>query len=300
MAFTEPTGRHGAATRPRPASVAASTTQVRMTRYDGDGAPVQEPDPVVVEEPLEIRLAGDAIATTMRTPGQDAELALGFLLSERVIASRDDVGSIAHCGKLGSESRGNVIDVLPAPGRAWDAEILGEARRGTLTTSSCGVCGRRHIDDLIERTGTLDDPIRFSRAVVARLTDELGAFQPTFDRTGGLHAAGLADEVGRFLYVREDIGRHNAVDKVIGRAVLNGHVPLSGHALVVSGRASFEIVQKAVAAAIPLIVSVSAPSSLAIETAKRAGATLVSFARSESFNVYTCAERISCEDDERA
>ncbi len=300
MASTEPIGTQGAATRPRMASVATGTTQVEITRYDRDAAPAPLPDRVVVEEPLEIRLASEAVATTMRTPGQDAELALGFLLSESVITSREDVGSVAHCGRLGSEGSGNVIDVLPAPGAAWDPDLLGDARRGTITTSSCGICGRRDIDDLIARTGTLDDPIRFSRSVIAGLTDALGDFQPSFDRTGGLHAAGLADNQGRFTIVREDIGRHNAVDKVLGRAVIDGRVPLSGHALVVSGRASFEIVQKAVAAAIPVIVSVSAPSSLAIETARRAGATLVSFARSKSFNVYTRAERILAEDDERA
>lgn len=293
MAFTEPTGAHRPSPLPRTASVAAGRTEVTVLRYRAHAAPERVADPVVVEEPLEIRLAGDAIATTMRTPGQDSELALGFLLSESVIASRDDVGSVAHCGRLGSEDYGNVMDVLPAPGLAWDPDQLLDARRGTLTTSSCGVCGRRNIDDLVARTGKLHDPVRFSRAVIEALTGRLREHQPTFDQTGGLHAAGLADDDGRFLTVREDIGRHNAVDKVIGRAVIDGLVPLSGHALVVSGRASFEIVQKAVAAAIPLIVSVSAPSSLAIETARRSGATLVSFARSTSFNVYTHAERVS-------
>jgi len=253
---------------------------------------VYAPDPVVIEEPLEIRLAGDAVATTMRTPGQDAELALGFLLSESIITSRDDVGSIRHCGRLGSESYGNVVDLLPGAGTMWNPDHLTDARRGTLTTSSCGVCGRRNIDDLIARTGTLSDSARFSRAVVENLTDGLREHQPTFDHTGALHAAGITNTEGQFMVVREDIGRHNAVDKAIGWAVIDGQLPLSGHALVVSGRASFEIVQKAIAAAIPLIVSVSAPSSLAVETASRAGATLVSFARSLSFNVYTHAERI--------
>ena len=257
-----------------------------------DGRSVAERDYVAVEEPLEIRVSGETLAMTMRTPGHDNELALGFLFSEGLIASRQDVSSAAHCGRPGDEGYGNVIDVLPAAGTSIDVERAGLARRGTLTTSACGVCGRRSIDDLLERCRPLEDDASFSASAVASLADALRREQPTFDRTGGLHAAGVAAPGGDLRCVREDVGRHNAVDKVVGRLLMDDALPARGHALVVSGRSSFEVVQKALVAGIPLVVGVSAPSSLAVATARRAGVALVGFARGGDFNVYSGASRI--------
>jgi FdhD protein len=265
---------------------------LHATRFGATAAPVAQSEAVAVEEPLEIRVGGEPLAVTMRTPGDDVELALGFLFAEGVIASRDDVGSAAHCGVPGEEGHGNVIDVLPAPGRAFDLERTGAARRGTPTTAACGVCGRRSIDDLVARCGALADAARFARGALAGLADRLRAEQPGFARTGGLHAAGLAGGDGAWRIVREDVGRHNAVDKVVGRLLLDRALPGRGLLLVVSGRASFEIVQKAVTAGIPAVVSVSAPTSLAVATARRAGLTLIGFARDGAFTAYAGVERI--------
>ncbi len=269
-----------------------SVIRLAAERHEGARPPSLHPDFVAVEEPLEIRVAGETLATTMRTPGDDAELALGFLFAEGLIGSRNDVATAAHCGNVGDDGWGNVIDVLPAPGFAFDLDRTGAARRGTLTTAACGVCGRRSIDDLVARSGALDDATRFEPSVVAELTDRLRREQPSFERTGGLHAAGLASSDGAWRVVREDVGRHNAVDKVVGRLLLDGALPARGCILVVSGRSSFEIVQKAWVAAVPVVVSVSAPSSLAVATAERARMTLVGFARGGSFNVYTGGERL--------
>lgn len=261
-------------------------------RVSGDGTGESRRDVVAVEEPLEIRLAGEPLATTMRTPGQDHELGAGFLLAEGLIASRDELGSIAHCGRPDEDGYGNVLDVLPAAGSAFDLERSTASRRGTLTTASCGVCGRRSIDDLIARAGHIDDETRFSREVLGSLGARLCDEQPNFQRSGGLHAAGLADAKGRYLCVREDIGRHNAVDKVLGRLLLDGKLPAMGTILVVSGRASFEIVQKALCAQIPVLLCVSAPSSLAVRTAQQGDMTLIGFARDGGFNVYSGLERV--------
>jgi FdhD protein len=249
-------------------------------------------DELSVEEPLEIRIAGETLAVTMRTPGHDRELAAGFLLAERLVRSRAELGGIAHCGRLGHEGYGNVIEVTPAPGVVLELDALAGARRGTLTTAACGVCGRRLLDDL---TATLAPPApaRFEHAFIAGLSSGLRAQQPHFDRTGGLHAAGIAEPSAGFLVVREDVGRHNAVDKAVGRLLLDGRLPASGCALVVSGRTSFEIVQKAVAAGIPAVVGISAPSSLAVSTAARFGVLLCGFARGGAFNVYAGSERLA-------
>jgi FdhD protein len=274
-------------------SVLGGLRELDALRVAGNGAAEARRDVVAVEEPLEIRLCGDALATTMRTPGQDQELCAGFLFAEGLIASRDDLGSMAHCGRLGEDGYGNVIDVLPAPGTAFGLERTRASRRGTLTTTACGVCGRRSIDDLIARVGRIDDETRLSREVLRRLGARLRDQQPAFQQSGGLHAAGLADAAGRYHCVREDIGRHNAVDKVIGRWLLDGRLPAGGTLLVVSGRASFEIVHKALCAGVPALVSVSAPSSLAVQTAERGNMTLIGFARDGGFNVYSGGERIA-------
>jgi FdhD protein len=268
---------------------------VRVARYRG-GAREPFDDRVAVEEPLEIRIAGETFAVTMRTPGHDHELVLGLLLAEGIVRSVDDVGGIAHCGKPGE--LGNVIDVTAAPGAVIEWEPDGPVRRATLTTSACGVCGRRSVDDLLARVRPLDDPARFSVPWIERLTRELGPRQVNFAASGGVHAAALfsadgSSAEGQTVIVREDVGRHNAVDKVVGRVALDHGLPARGRALVVSGRASFELVQKAVVAQVPLLVSVSAPSSLAISAARAAQLTLVGFARGERFNVYAGEERIT-------
>jgi FdhD protein len=252
-------------------------------------------DDIVAEEPLEIRAQGDTLAVTMRTPGADRELAIGFLFAEGVIGSRDDVGSVAHCGRPGEEGFGNVIDVTAAPGFLLDVDKLSATRRGTLTTAACGVCGRRSVDDVIGRCA----PQKIVTAMIAAATitaaiESLRGRQPNFARTGGVHAAALHDANGEVLASYEDIGRHNAVDKTVGKLILDGRLSSSAPALlVVSGRASFEVVQKASAAGVAVIASVSAASSLAVDLARASGITLCGFARGGSMTVYSHAERIA-------
>jgi FdhD protein len=251
-------------------------------------------DRVAVEEPLEIRVAGDPVCITMRTPGDDRELALGFLFAEGVIRSIDDVGSVAHCGRPGDEGFGNVIEILPGPGVALAPERVSGARRGTLTTSSCGVCGRASIDDLTARCAPLDDDVRVEAAALAGLVRSMRSGQRVFDETGGVHAAALFDPAAPSnTILREDVGRHNAVDKIVGALVFARALPARGRVLAVSGRASFEIVQKAAAAGIPIVASVSAASSLAIDLASRMHVTLVSFVRDQAMTLYTHPERIT-------
>ncbi len=250
------------------------------------------PDRVAVEEPLEVRLAGDPFAVTMRTPGHDRELVLGLLLSEGIIASAADVGAIAHCGRLGDPGLGNTIDVASAPGTVLCIVHDSPARRGTLTSAACGVCGRRSIDDLLARCGALPVAAQVTLSAVSMAVARLGEVQPVFGATGGTHCAALCTFDGTLVAAFEDVGRHNAVDKVIGSRLLAGALPLAEHILAVSGRASFEIVQKAIAAGIPVVASVSAPSSLAVELARRANVTLAGFVRPTGLNVYACFERV--------
>jgi len=268
----------------------AQVSPVDAWRSGSGGVLVGHPDELAVEEPLEIRIAGEPLAITMRTPGHDHELVAGFLLAEGLIRSRADLGGIQHCGRFGAEGAHNTIDVLPAPGTVLEVDAT---RRGMLTTSACGMCGRKLIDDLFERLRPAAPSAPFTRGFVAGLSSELRKHQPSFERTGGLHAAGIA-LAGRGLdVVREDVGRHNAVDKAIGRLLLDGQLPATGAALVVSGRTSFEIVQKALAAGLSAVVGVSAPSSLAVSTAARFGLLLCGFARGAEFNVYAGAERLA-------
>jgi FdhD protein len=252
-------------------------------------------DDVVAEEPLEIRAQGETLAVTMRTPGADRELAIGFLLSEGVIGSRDDVGRVAHCGRPDQEGFGNTIDVAPAGGSEFDIDRLSATRRGTLTTAACGVCGRRSVDDVIARCAPLPvQPGAIAAATIAAAVEGLRDRQPNFARTGGIHGAALHDAQGHVLSAFEDIGRHNAVDKVVGALVIDGRIPGRDAALlVVSGRASYEVVQKASAAGVPVIASVSAASSLAVDLARAAGITLCGFVRNGAMTVYTHAERIA-------
>jgi FdhD protein len=251
------------------------------------------PDTLAVEEPLEIRVAGTSVTVTMRTPGDDFDLALGNLLTEGVLRRADEVRQLMHC--LDEDESGsptyNVVDVTLAPDVVPD---LGRSARSGYQSSACGVCGKTSIDAITATSpyAVADDPVRLSPAVVAGLPEMLRSRQKVFDKTGGLHAAGIFTADGEPLVVREDVGRHNAVDKVVGWAVLNDRLPLRGTVLQVSGRASFELVQKAVMAGIPMLSAVSAPSSLAVELAARAGLTLVGFVRGASMNVYARDDRI--------
>jgi FdhD protein len=257
------------------------TERRRVVRYD-DGHAVERPDTLAVEEPLEIRVGGEAVAVTMRTPGHDLDLALGFLLTEGVAADAGDVEAAIACGD-------NVVDVAMT-----DAAATRVVARRFYTSSSCGLCGKESIDAIRARSpyDVSVDPFAIDRRVLTSLPDRLRDAQRVFDRTGGLHAAGLFTGDGELLCLREDVGRHNAVDKVVGWALQERRLPLTGTVLQVSGRASFELVQKAALAGLPMLAAVSAPSSLAVSLAEELGMTLVGFLRGESFNVYTRPDRI--------
>ncbi|MCP2636418.1 formate dehydrogenase accessory sulfurtransferase FdhD [Microbacterium sp. HD4P20] len=272
----------------------------RITLGEHGAAVRRRADTLAVEEPLEIRLAGEPLTVTMRTPGHDIELAAGFLVSEGVISAGGHFRSAIHCGGPGTGAVGitstentyNVLDVTLAPGVE---PPLTDIARNFYTTSSCGVCGTASIE-AIEKISQYDvgaDDVVVDAALVAGLPDALRAGQAVFDKTGGLHAAALFDAAsGEMLVLREDVGRHNAVDKVVGWAVLEDRLPLRATVLQVSGRASFELVQKAVMAGIPILSAVSAPSSLAVELAEASGLTLAGFVRGPSMNLYARADRV--------
>lgn len=248
-------------------------------------------DHVAVEEPLEIRLGGLSLAVTMRTPGDDEELVAGFLHSERVIRGADDVDVIARYRAAGSDpAEGNVVNVLLKGNVSVARERL---RRNFIAASSCGLCGKVTLDAIRADLPPVVSDLVVPAAMLTLLERAMGRAQATFERTGGLHAAGLFDADGELIVLREDIGRHNAVDKVIGHMVLARRLPLDRHVLMISGRASFEIMQKAWAARIPLVAAVSAPSSLAVELAVAAEMTLVGFVRAGGFNIYAGASRIA-------
>ena len=251
----------------------------------------RRPDSLAAEEPLELRVNGSPLTVTMRTPGDDVELAHGFLLTEGVIGAVTDVATARYCAgaTVDGQNTYNVLDValaahVPPP----DPSI----QRNFYTTSSCGVCGKAALDAVKLATRFSPGGGQVRPEVLATLPDQLRDKQKVFESTGGLHAAGLFTMDGEALAVREDVGRHNAVDKVLGWALLSGRVPLSGCVLMVSGRASFELVQKASMAGVPVLAAVSAPSSLAVDLAEEQGLTLVGFLRGESMNVYTGAQRI--------
>jgi FdhD protein len=273
-----------------------------------DGRRDERADTLVVEEPLEIRVGGRPLAVTMRTPGDDFDLVLGFLLSEGVLGGPEDVAALRYCaparpGPGAREEAGeepekeydftyNVIDVVLSPG----VEPPGSAvERRFYTTSSCGVCGKASLDAVrtSSRWPPAGDPVTIPESVLSALPERLRAGQTVFDRTGGLHAAGIFTADGQLLCLREDVGRHNAVDKVLGWALRENRLPLSGCVLQVSGRASFELAQKAVMAGVPVLAAVSAPSTLAVDLAQELGLTLVGFLRGRSMNVYAGAVRIA-------
>ena len=258
-----------------------------------DGVVDQRPDTLAAEEPMEIRVAGKALTITMRTPGDDFDLAVGFLVSEGVVRRASDVLSARYCAGATDDGTNtyNVVDVGLDPSLPpLDLSL----ERNFYTTSSCGLCGKASLDAV--RTASTwsvaDDPLRLTPELLASLPGRLRDSQRVFDKTGGLHAAALFSADGELLVVREDVGRHNAVDKVIGHAVRGGLLPLRKTVLMVSGRASFELVQKAVMAGIPALAAVSAPSSLAVDLAEENGMTLVGFLRGTSMNVYSGAERV--------
>ncbi|MFD1830800.1 formate dehydrogenase accessory sulfurtransferase FdhD [Streptomyces desertarenae] len=270
-----------------------------------DGAVSERPDTLVAEEPLEIRLNGRPLAVTMRTPGDDFALAAGFLVSEGVLGRPEELANIVYCAGATEQADGtvrnsyNVVDVRLAPGVPVPDITL---ERNVYTTSSCGLCGKASLDAVrtTARWPVGDGggpggrgPLRIDPAVLAALPDRLRAAQKVFDRTGGLHAAALFSPEGELLDLREDVGRHNAVDKLVGRALTEGRLPLSRSVLLVSGRASFELAQKAVMAGVPVLAAVSAPSSLAVDLAAETGLTLVGFLRGTSMNVYSGEHRLA-------
>ncbi|MER7015681.1 formate dehydrogenase accessory sulfurtransferase FdhD [Saccharopolyspora sp. NPDC000359] len=272
------------------------TVRRPVLRIAADGT-TRRPDALAAEEPLEIRVDGRPLSVTMRTPGHDVELAHGFLLTEGVIHDREQLSSARYCDSPGPDGRNtyNVLDVVLAPGvQPPDSSVT----RNFYTTSSCGVCGKAALDSvrLSTRHSPSADPLTVTAETLVGIPDQLRAAQRVFDATGGLHAAGLFSGDGELLVVREDVGRHNAVDKVLGWALLAQRVPLTGCVLMVSGRASFELVQKAAMAGVPVLAAVSAPSSLAVDLAAEQGITLVGFLRGRSMNVYTRAERIVTKD----
>jgi FdhD protein len=250
-------------------------------------------DHLAREEPLEIRVRGQSVVVTMRTPGNDIELAAGFLLGEGVIRRREDVLEIAHCRAAEPEQRGNILNVFLS-NRA--AAGMAAAGRQVYVSSSCGLCGKASIESVRQHFPPVDSTIEVDPAALFQMPEAFRAAQESFALTGGLHAAALFDINGRLQSLHEDVGRHNAVDKLLGHSFLAGQLPLSDSVLVVSGRVSFEIMQKALAAGIAVVAAFSAPSSLAVDFAKESNQTLVGFLRSSSMNVYSCPERIVIEE----
>ena len=255
----------------------------KIIRRKSDGELEYQPDALTIEEPLEIRIGRKALATTMRTPGHDEELAAGFLVSEAIIRKRQEIAEL-------STHRDNIVVVDLAAGVKLK---LNSARRFGTISSSCGICGKESIDAIRQNFPAIrSSKIRIDIDTLLSLPVVLRKYQGDFARTGGIHAAGIFNSTGDLKIVREDIGRHNAVDKAIGRAFLDGLLPLNRHLLLVSGRASFEIVQKALAAAIPIVAAVSAPSTLAVSFARENNQTLIGFLRPPSFNIYSHIERV--------
>jgi FdhD protein len=266
-------------------------TSVRVCAIDGETVR-ERPDKVVTEEPMEIRLHGpgqepEALAVTMRTPGNDFELAVGFCVTEGLLHAADELDTVAYCLAGQGEQEYNVVTVKvrrPVDRRGH--------QRSFVANASCGLCGKTTLDDVEQHCAPVGAGPQIARTVVAALPERLRAAQSVFDATGGLHAAGVFTADGELVAVREDVGRHNALDKLVGHALIERRLPLADNVLMLSGRVSFEIVQKAAMAGIPAICAVSAPSSLAVDAARRFGQTLVGFVRGEGANVYTHPERL--------
>ncbi|HEY1490797.1 MAG TPA: formate dehydrogenase accessory sulfurtransferase FdhD [Verrucomicrobiae bacterium] len=272
--------------------------EISMRRLNGE-TENEATDFIAAEEPLEIRVEGHSVAVVMRTPGEDRELAAGFLLTEGMIRSSDDVKEIRHRPHCWSQDRrsqnvlvrseGNVIDVWLKNSASLDLQKLS---RHVFTSSSCGICSKASIEAVRQQFPPLESFCEVDPQVIRELPDALTAAQETFKRTGGLHACALFDLTGRLLALREDVGRHNALDKVLGWALLANRLPLSEHILLLSGRTSFEMMQKSLAGGVPIVAAISAPSSLAVEFARDSGQTLVGFLRGERMNIYAGAERV--------
>jgi len=267
--------------------VVAGAVLEDILRCEPRAEPKSARDALVREEPLEIRVRGKSIAVTMRTPGHDSELAAGFLLSEGLVRRREDVVELAPCRE--SREPENILNVFLAQGVALDFERL---TRHVFASSSCGVCGKGSIEAVHQHFPPVESNLRIALELLVQLPGRMRATQETFSRTGGLHAAALFDATGQLQVLREDVGRHNAVDKVLGYGFLQQQLPYDSHILLVSGRASFEIMQKALAGRIPMVCAISAPSSLAVEFARDSGQTLIGFLRGERMNVYARPERV--------
>jgi FdhD protein len=269
-----------------PPSPAATTREV--SRWNGKAALKPRMDCVAVEEPLEICVAGRSVAVTMRTPGHDRELAAGFLLTEGIIRERRDVVEIIHCRAAAAPD--NTLNVFLSPSVKLD---FAQLTRHVFATSSCGLCGKASIASVHQHFPPVKSKLTVAANIITNLPMLMRRSQATFAQTGGLHAAALFDAEGELIVLREDVGRHNAVDKVLGFGLLENKLPFEAHIMLVSGRASFEILQKALAARIPVVCAVSAPSSLAVDFARESAQTLVGFLRGKTMNIYTGAERIS-------
>ena len=260
----------------------------RVLKVNAAGSAREVEDVIAREEPLEIRVEGRAVAVVMRTPGHDEELAAGFLVSEGVVKSARDVLEVSQCPSVNNE-HGNVVDVLLGGAVVnWD-----HLTRHVFSASSCGICGKTSLESVFGQFPAVEPSNwQITPEWLSALPERLRAAQPTFAQTGGLHACAVFDRQGEILCVREDVGRHNALDKILGFALMNGLLPLRDHVLLLSGRVSFEMMQKALAAGIPLVAAISAPSSLAVDFAQTSGQTLVGFLRGETMNVYAHAERL--------
>ncbi|MDB6124874.1 MAG: Sulfur carrier protein FdhD [Pedosphaera sp.] len=268
---------------------APETVTSEIVRWKQGAAPTREADHLAKEEPLEIRVRGQSVAITMRTPGHDEELAAGFLLTEGMIHKRADVTAINYCQQGEAANYENTLNVFLAPHVEVDLERL---TRHVFASSSCGLCGKASIESVHQHFAPVESTVRVAPEVILQMPEQLRAAQETFAKTGGLHAAAIFDAQGKLLVLREDVGRHNAVDKVVGYCFLENVLPLEAHVLLVSGRASFEIMQKALAARIAIVCAVSAPSSLAVEFAQESGQTMIGFLRGQTMNIYAHAERV--------
>ncbi len=262
---------------------------INLTRYDG-GELSPFCDELAPEEPLEIRVEGHSVAIVMRSPGNDRELAAGFLLTEGIVKSARDIFDITTCLAAGPAGKGNSVDVGLANPGSFD---VSKFSRHVLTSASCGVCGRTSIETIMRRHKRLQDNVQVDPEVLLALPRRLRGRQEAFRRTGGLHACALFDLQGKLIELREDVGRHNALDKLLGWALLAKLLPLERHIVLLSGRASFEMMQKSYAAGIPIVAAISAPSSLAVEFARESGQTLAGFLRGRSMNLYAGSERIA-------
>lgn len=272
----------------KPTNHNVESSVIEIVRWRASRATRQK-DQVAREEPLEIRVRGRSVAVTMRTPGHDAELAAGFLLTEGLIKKRGDVVEVAHCRRGEAANYQNMLNVFLAPSVRVDFDQL---TRHVFGSSSCGLCGKASIEAVHQHFVPVNSTIQIAATNLVKLPERLRAAQKIFAQTGGLHAAAIFDAMGKLLVLREDVGRHNAVDKVIGHGFLENRFPFDKHILLVSGRASFEIMQKALAARIPIVAAVSAPSSLAAEFARESGQTLIGFLREQTMNIYSHSERV--------